>query len=157
VPTRTGICTVLCALLGTLFATVSAEAATLTTREAAIVERINEIRSAHDLAPLGVDRKLTRAARSHSQMMLQQDVFTHGAFGERLRAFGVRFPLIAENLAWGSGRLGAPRAIVTAWMNSPPHRANLLHPSFRMIGVGTPVGNFGGYRGAAVVTADFGG
>jgi uncharacterized protein YkwD len=140
-----------------LFATVSAEAAILTNREAAIVERINDIRGAHDLAPFRADLKLTRAARSHSQMMLEQDVFTHGAFAERLRSFGVRFPLMAENIAWGSGRLGAPRAIVTAWMNSPPHRANLLHPQFRMIGIGTPVGNFAGYRGAAVVTADFGG
>ena len=121
------------------------------------MNRINDIRDAHDLAPLGVNQTLTRAARAHSQMMLELDVFTHGAFGERLRSFGVRFPLIAENIAWGSGGLGTPRAIVTAWMNSPPHRANLLHPRFRMIGIATPVGTFAGYRGAAVVTADFGG
>ena len=148
-----------------LFAAVSAQAADLfarraaeiTPREAAIVQRINVVRSTHRLAPLDVDVKLTRAARSHSQMMLEQDVFTHGAFDVRLRSFGVRFPLIAENLAWGSGPLGSPHAIVSAWMNSPPHRANLLHPRFRMIGIGTPVGNFAGYNGAAVVTADFGG
>lgn len=129
----------------------------MSTREAAIVARINDIRDAHRLPPLEPDPKLTRAARAHSQMMLAQDVFTHGAFDVRLRSFGVRFPLIAENLAWGTGRLGAPRAIVTSWMNSPPHRANLLHPRFRMIGIGTPVGNFAGFSGAAVVTADFGG
>lgn len=121
------------------------------------MDRINEVRAAYQLPPLGVDAKLTRAARAHSQMMLEQDVFTHGAFGSRLRSFGVRYPLLAENIAWGSGRLGTPRAIVAAWMASPPHRANLLHPGFRVIGIATPVGNFAGYRGAAVVTADFGG
>lgn len=121
------------------------------------MERINEVRDAYRLPPLAVDTKLTRAARAHSQMMLEQDVFTHGAFGARLRSYGVRYPLLAENLAWGSGRLGAPRAIVSAWMKSPPHRANLLQPDFRAIGIGSPVGTFAGYRGAAVVTADFGG
>ena len=148
-----------------LFAAIPAQAADVSARravdvsprEAAIVERINAVRETHRLAPLGVDLKLTRAARAHSRMMLEQDVFAHGAFDVRLRSFGVRFPLIAENLAWGTGSLGTPRAIVEAWMNSPPHRANLLHPRFRMIGIGTPVGNFAGYGGAAVVTADFGG
>ena len=148
-----------------LFAAIPAQAVDLSVRratdvsprEAAIVERINVVRSTHGMEPLSIDLKLTRAARSHSQMMLEQDVFTHGAFDVRLRSFRVRFPLIAENLAWGTGQLGAPRAIVTAWMNSPPHRANLLHPRFRMVGIGTPVGNFAGYTGAAVVTADFGG
>ena len=140
-----------------LFAAFPAEAAEISPREAAILGRINEIRDAHRLQPLGVDLKLTKAARAHSQMMLAQDVFTHGAFDVRLRSFGVRYPLLAENLAWGTGPLGSPQAIVAAWMNSPPHRANLLHPRFRVVGIGTPVGNFGGYAGAAVVTADFGG
>jgi uncharacterized protein YkwD len=157
VPSRNRICAVLFALSLTLFATNSAQAAVASAREAAIVERINDVRGAHQLPPLGINGKLTRAARAHSRMMLEQDVFTHGAFDVRLRSFGVRFPLIAENIAWGTGSLGSPRAIVAAWMNSPPHRANLLHPRFRAIGIGTPVGNFGGYSGAAVVTADFGG
>ncbi len=155
-PKRTGICAVLCALSGLLLA-APAGAADLSAREAAILARINDVRSAHRLPPLGVDVKLTKAARAHSQSLLQQDVFTHGAFDVRLRSFGVRFALIAENLAWGTGRLGSPRAIVAAWMSSPPHRANLLEPRFRMIGIGSPVGTFAGYTDAAVVTADFGG
>jgi uncharacterized protein YkwD len=148
-----------------LFAAIPAQAADFSTRrtadisarEAAVVTRINVVRRTHGLAPLGVDVKLTRAARAHSRMMLERDVFMHGAFDVRLRSFGVQFPLIAENLAWGTGSLGSPHAIVAAWMNSPPHRANLLHPRFRMVGIGTPVGDFAGYSGAAVVTADFGG
>jgi uncharacterized protein YkwD len=140
-----------------LFPAVSAEAATLTVREEAIVERINDVRDAYGLRPLAVNPKLTRAARAHSSMMLEHDVFTHGAFAERLRSFGVRLPLLSENIAWGNGRYGTPRGIVTAWLNSPPHRANLLHPLFKVIGIGSRVGTFAGYRGAAVVTADFGG
>jgi uncharacterized protein YkwD len=41
-----------------------------------------------------------------------------------------------ENLAWGAGRFGTPEAIVRAWMASPPHRAVLLTPGFRDIGIG---------------------
>ena len=50
--------------------------------------------------------------------------------------------LVGENLGWGWGSYATARSIVDAWMNSPPHRFNLLHPRFRQIGVavvrGTP-------------------
>jgi uncharacterized protein YkwD len=43
------------------------------------------------------------------------------------------------------------------WLASPGHRANLLKPSYRRIGVGVARGTFQGYAGASIVTADFGG
>jgi hypothetical protein len=50
---------------------------------------------------------------------------------------------VGENLVWGNGPLSTPQALVTSWMNSPPHRENLLRPTFRDIGLaavaGTPV------------------
>jgi hypothetical protein len=50
--------------------------------------------------------------------------------------------VVGENLVWGVGTYSSPQAMVTAWMNSPPHRENLLKPVFREIGVaavrGTP-------------------
>jgi uncharacterized protein YkwD len=62
-----------------------------------------------------------------------------------------------ENLAWGSGAQGTAQALVAAWLASPPHRANLLAPSFRRAGIGEMVGRFQGVAGAHVVTADFAG
>jgi hypothetical protein len=51
--------------------------------------------------------------------------------------------VVGENLVWGTEELSTPQALVTAWMNSPPHRENLLKPRFREIGIaavaGTPV------------------
>ncbi len=41
----------------------------------------------------------------------------------------------SENIAWGSGRLETPRAIVRAWMRSRGHRANILG-RFDEIGIG---------------------
>ncbi len=56
---------------------------------------------------------------------------------------GSRTWQIGENLVWGSAALSSPAALVRAWMQSPPHRGNLLKPRFREIGIaavrGTPV------------------
>jgi uncharacterized protein YkwD len=43
------------------------------------------------------------------------------------------------------------------WMASPGHRANLLRPGWVRVGIGARTGNFLGYPGANVVTADFAG
>ena len=55
---------------------------------------------------------------------------------------GARSWLVGENLVWGTGRLSTPASMVAAWMDSPPHRANLLRSRFREIGLsgvlGTP-------------------
>jgi uncharacterized protein YkwD len=41
----------------------------------------------------------------------------------------------AENLAWGQGELGSPVRTLAMWLNSPPHRANLLARRWRDLGV----------------------
>jgi uncharacterized protein YkwD len=89
--------------------------------------------------------------------MLRTDTFFHGAFAARIRRVGVRAPLIGENLAWGVGRLSRARSIVRMWLASPGHRANLLDPGFRLVGVGAVRGNFGGHPDALMVTTDFAG
>jgi uncharacterized protein YkwD len=128
----------------------------LTTREAALVAEINVVRSAHQLPRLRVDRRLVRAARSHSRDMLRHQYFAHGDFGTRIAQFGVRGHMFAENLVWGSGVMSAS-SDVAEWLASPPHRANLLDPNLRRVGVATPIGSFSGFSPATVVTADFAG
>lgn len=107
--------------------------------------------------PLRADARLERAARSHSTEMLRTGVFFHGAFNARIRGAGVNSHRVGENLAWGVGRLSRARAIVAMWMASPGHRANLLHPGYRLVGVGALRGNFSGYRSALMITTDFAG
>ena len=156
-PRKRQVCVLICAASTGLLVVSGTHAASLSARESALVEHINEVRVEHRLAPLYVDFRLVRAAREHSQTMLREGIFAHGDFATRLRTHGVRFPLLAENLAWGTGAYASARSIVRSWLASPGHRANLLHPRFRKIGIGAPVGTFGGYHGAAVVTADFAG
>jgi uncharacterized protein YkwD len=89
--------------------------------------------------------------------MLRTGSFSHGAFSARIRASGVRAPRVGENLAWAAGALTQARAIVNLWLGSPEHRANLLHPGYRTVGVGARKGTFEGVAGALVVTTDFAG
>jgi uncharacterized protein YkwD len=146
---------VLCAL-GALAAPI-ATAAGSGTHESALLGEMNRVRLANGLAPLRSDPHLERAAVAHTREMLASDTFAHGAFGSRMLQFNVSFSTAGENLAWATGPLASPHGIVAAWLASPDHRANLLRPSFRRIGLGDIVGTFQGYSGARVVTADFAG
>ena len=128
-----------------------------TSAELALLRAMNETRQAHGLVALRIDPRLQRIARRHSSEMLRTNTFGHGAFAARIRSAGVRARRVGENLAWGTGALAEPHAIVNVWLASPEHRANLLRPGYRTVGVGERNGTFGGYAGAVVVTADFAG
>lgn len=134
-----------------------AGAASHATAETSLLQAINRARVAHHLRPLVYDPTLARAARAHDEDMLRRGYFAHGAFMSRMLHFGVRGPFAGENLAWGTGSYGTPEGIVDAWLASPEHRANLLRPGFRRIGLSELTGTFLGAAGADVVTADFAG
>jgi uncharacterized protein YkwD len=68
--------------------------------------------------------------------MAQENTLSHQFpremdLGTRIRLAGVRFRAVAENVAQGP----SAASIHTQWMNSPPHRANLLDPDMDSIGV----------------------
>jgi uncharacterized protein YkwD len=131
--------------------------ATPTAAELAMLQAMNTARHAHGLAPLRIDRRLQRTACGHSRAMLRTDSFSHGAFAARIRRAGVRARRVGENLAWGVGPVAQAQSIVSVWLASPEHRANLLRPGYRTVGVGIRVGTFEGHAGASVITADFAG
>ena len=150
----TGVILLLFALL---LAPAGGAATAQTETEQSLVVVVNDVRAAHDLRPLDVDACLVEAARKHTTALLRANVFEHGSFAERIALHGARGPAYGENLAWGTGRLAAAHSIVRAWMASPAHRANLLRPGWKRIGIGALSGPFLGRRGATVVTADFAG
>jgi uncharacterized protein YkwD len=140
-----------------IFAAVAAPAGArpTTTASSSLLAAINGTRASHGLAPVRIDGRLTRVARTHSLQMLRSNSFSHGAFATRMRASGARGPVFGENLAWGTA--ATPDWIVGQWLASPAHRANLLRPGFRRVGIGIVSGTFSGYGGAKLVTADFAG
>jgi uncharacterized protein YkwD len=129
---------------------LTSRSAALGPSELRVVQLINSFRARNGRPPLLVGRALSRAAQSHSADMARRGYFDHGAFAARLWSFGVRAPYVGENIASGSRPL-TPAMIVRMWIQSPPHRENLLDRGFRRIGVGE--------AGASMrlVTADFSG
>ena len=140
-----------------IFAGVANATATLTRSESSLLTAMNEVRLANGLQPLRADMRLERAARAHSSKMLRTGTFFHGAFNARIRRMGVHARRVGENLAWDQGSLSAARSIVAMWLASPPHRANLLRPGYRIVGVGALRGTFAGHRHTLMVTTDFAG
>jgi uncharacterized protein YkwD len=125
----------------------------------------NEIRARHDLPLLRENPRLRRAAAGHSEDMVSRRFFEHTAPGGVTmvdRILRVRYAradqgwAFGENLAWGTGRLGTPRGVMQAWMDSPGHRANVLRRAYRELGIGVVTGIPSGADGGATYTADFG-
>jgi uncharacterized protein YkwD len=61
-----------------------------------------------------------------------------------------------ENLAWGQGELGSPVHTLQLWLNSPPHRMNLLAPRWRDLGIAFERGSMFGRGGVCLWVMQFG-
>ena len=146
----------------------SARSRVLSTYEADIVRRMNAIRASRGLRPLRVSRQLSAAAAFHTNQMGLRGFFEHesanGAdFWKRIERFypsrRARSWSVGENILWGSPEISASTA-VREWMQSPPHRGNILSREWREVGLGAAHFDSapGEYRGGPVtiVTADFG-
>ena len=99
---------------------------------------MSEIRVQNGLNPLIADWELSRVARFKSQDMKDKGYFSHtsptyGSPFDMIRSFGISYRSAGENIAKGQN---TPKAVVTAWMNSSGHRANILNSSYTKIGVG---------------------
>jgi uncharacterized protein YkwD len=128
---------------------------------------LNKKRREHRLRRLNGNGRLHRAANRHGADMARFDYFSHtsrsgASFLDRIRRTGYlrrshRWS-VGENIAWGTGELSTPRSIVRAWMRSPGHRANILSPRFREIGIGISFGApvLASAGPAATYTTDFG-
>ncbi len=132
-----------------------AQARGLNSSEASLLQTMNAVRTSHGLAPLRLDVRLLRAARGHTADMLRRQYFAHGSVAGRALAQGARGPVFGEDLAWGTGVTA--HWVIDRWLASPAHRAVLLRPGFRRVGIGISYGTFAGHGSAAVVTADFAG
>ncbi len=132
-----------------------AQARTLSNSEASLLQTMNAVRTSNHLAPLRLDARLLRAARGHSADMMSRQYFGHGAVAGRALAQGAHGPVFGEDLAWATGLTA--QWVVDHWLASPSHRAVLLRPGFRRVGIGISSGMFAGHGGASVVTADFAG
>ncbi len=101
-----------------------------------LLESANRARAEQGRAPLKWSATLAGAARAHAQLMAAQNTLSHQLPGEpamadRAKQAGARFSSLAENVAEGP----SAESIHKQWMNSPPHRANLLDPELDSVGI----------------------
>lgn len=104
---------------------------------------INYARSRAGVGGLSSSRALERAAGRKSHDVAACG-FSHTACGNAADLYVHRYGYASgtsgwrwgENLAYGRGKKSTPRAIVQAWLGSPPHRDNMLAGSFKDLGVG---------------------
>ena len=106
--------------------------------EQEVIRLTNVERAKYGLKPLTEDWELSRVARYKSQDMHDRRYFDHNSptYGtpfQMMRAFGLSYRSAGENIAMG---YRTPQAVVTGWMNSSGHRANILNSSYTKIGVG---------------------
>ncbi|WP_253284981.1 CAP domain-containing protein [Ruegeria sp. HKCCD6119] len=140
---------------------------TASTFEREMLELINQERTSRGLNPLQLETQLNDSSEDHSTWMLDTDTFSHTGSGgssatQRMQNAG--FDLegnwrTGENIAWQSER-GQPgisddvAQLHQNLMNSPGHRANILNPDFKYIGIGIETGDMQGFD-AVMVTQNF--
>ncbi len=121
----------------------------------------NQVRKDNGVSQLCVHPKLTKAARAHSQDMLNRNYFSHTTqgsgenAGQRTSATGYNWRTYGENIGYNS----TPQAMHEAWMNSSGHRTNILNDGFREVGIGAVYGQFtssGRTFNTTMYTVDFG-
>jgi uncharacterized protein YkwD len=123
----------------------------LATVNAAILCLVNgERAAAGNLPPLTQNSQLDTAAAGMAARMVSEHFFAHETpdgktVVDRVEPTGY-IPnsgdwVVGENLAWGSGALSTPQAIVNGWMNSPGHKANVLAPDYKDIGLAAALGS----------------
>lgn len=105
--------------------------------EARMLELLNEERVSEGLQPLLPDTALRTVARKHSADMFTRGYFSHispeGASAtDRIREAAIPFRAAGENLALAPTLTIAHRGL----MESPGHRANILHNRFGRVGIG---------------------
>ncbi len=101
-----------------------------------VVQLVNAERAKEGLAPLTLNTKVSAAAQVRAKEIVTS--FSHtrpdgSSFATALKEQNINYRRAGENIAWGQK---SPQEVVTAWMNSSGHRANIMNENFTSIGVG---------------------
>jgi uncharacterized protein YkwD len=105
-----------------------------------IIDLTNRARAEADAPPLSASAPLMTAAQLHSRDMARLDQMSHDLRGVPLASLAdraayvhYRYQLLGENIAYDQSDANT---VVASWMSSPPHRENMLDPSYTQVGIG---------------------
>lgn len=101
-----------------------------------VINLVNEERAKAGLSPVEEASDVSAAAAVRAQEITQS--FSHtrpngSSYSTALDQNGVRYMGSGENIAYGQR---TPQEVMTGWMNSQGHRANILNKNYKKIGVG---------------------
>jgi uncharacterized YkwD family protein len=103
-----------------------------------VVTLVNAERAKAGLSALKTtNATLTKMAYDKAKDMYDKGYFDHnsptyGSPFDMMKQYGITFSYAGENIAKGQP---TPQEVMTAWMNSPGHRDNILKPNYTTIGV----------------------
>lgn len=119
-----------------------------------VFRRTNEYRVANGAAPFARSDRLAAAAQAYAEAMASQGFFSHTGLdgstpGDRIAAQGYSARAWGENIAYG---YATPEQVMSGWISSPGHRANLVNAAYTELGVGFALSG----SGTAYWVQDFG-
>ena len=104
---------------------------------------LNSYRKANGLKPMSGHAALSALAKAHAADMARRGAMDHAGFFDVRAPRGAR----AENVAYGCADTNCA---MQQWINSSPHRVNMLRPDLTRYGLGSAV-SAGGERFWALV------
>lgn len=119
----------------------------------------NQERSREHESDLTLDQKLSAAAQAKANDMAARDYWSHTTPEGKtpwnfVKNSGYAYQVAGENLAYG---FLDSQGVVTGWMNSAEHRANLLNEDFEEVGFGIATSeNYQGKGRSTIVVAMYG-
>lgn len=113
-----------------------------------VLDLVNQERAKNGLSKLTLSNEMTHVATMKAQDMRDKNYFSHnsptyGSPFEMLQQFGIKYSYAGENIAGGQQ---SAQAVMTDWLNSSGHRANILNKNYTEIGIGyVKGGQYGTY------------
>lgn len=116
--------------------------------EQEIEHAVNQYRAGKGLRSLIPTERLAQIARAHSEDMAQRGYMAHESPGgrgpaDRVRAAGLQYRRMAENVAMARGMEDPVATVVEGWIRSPGHRDNILEAHYTQTGVGIALASDG--------------
>ena len=109
--------------------------------EAQMLITINNLRKENGLQMLKLNQTLINIAYSRSQDMINRSYFSHNtpegkSIFDILVESGVMYAYAGENLYnCTPPSTGPPEAIISTWLGSENHRANIFYPNYSQVGI----------------------
>lgn len=123
-----------------------------------LLAETNGERTTNHQAALQINQQLTSAAQAKANDMAARGYWAHVTpDGKQPWSFidtsGYQYEAAGENLAYG---FGTSDEVITAWMHSPEHRANILNGVYQDVGFATAnVTNYQGTGPQTIVVAEY--